>query len=112
MSKIAVMREMLLKGKPGFTKEELATGSGVALSTVSVQLGYHLKGAYTIHREEGKRYWIEERTAEDFAKEAEAEGEEAPVDEVEPTVADLKEIQAENLDKMPADAELEALLDE
>ena len=129
MSKIGIMREMLLAGK--HTKEELAAGSGVALSTVSVQLGYHLKGEYNINKEtvDGvKKYWIVAKTDSDLNKEAEHEGEEplgnngepiTPEDRAdedggddEPSDEELKEIKETGEDKMPNDAELEALLDE
>ena len=118
MSKIAIMRQMLLEGK--HTKEELQAGSGVALSTVSVQLGYHLKDKYNILKEvvDGKKvYSMKEKTDADFGEE---EGAEEVVDtddseqdpKLEPTDAELKEVKAQGLDKMPADAELEALLDQ
>jgi hypothetical protein len=122
MSKIGEMRKLLLAGK--YTKEELAAKTGVALSTVSVQLGYHLKNqGFVIHNEivDGKKlYWMTEKTDAEYDKEAEAEGNEITPedradegdDDVEPTDTDLEKVKEEGLDKIPADAELEALLDE
>ena len=121
MSKISIMREMLLSGK--FTKEQLAKDSGCALSTVAVQLGYHLRNqGYVIHNEvvddgvKSKKFWMTEKTHEEYAKEAEHEGEEvddsAQEPKLEPTDTELNSIKMQGLDKMPADAELEALLDQ
>jgi hypothetical protein len=61
-----------------------------------------------------------EKTHEEYAKDAEKEGEDGTIEDddsaqdpkLEPTDTELNSIKMQGLDKMPADAELEALLDQ